>query len=164
MKPSRPVEPLDQLVRMLARRDLSRDEARRRLLSLELDPDQVEEALEQAVARRWLDDRRLAENFIRKALEADLPPSRELLEERLAARGVPPEIAGPTLDQGLGSDWNRTLRERLKRYVLSRVDRGHPARLFGRLARQGFGIDEVREAFAACGVDLDDENDPRTVA
>jgi SOS response regulatory protein OraA/RecX len=93
-------------------------------------------------ARRFLDDRRYAENFVAK--HADTHPAR--VREMLAEAGVPRE----TIDLAVTTVNWPSLRDVLKAKMLDwrfapPLERREAARLFRALSRLGYSEDELRE-------------------
>jgi SOS response regulatory protein OraA/RecX len=93
-------------------------------------------------ARRFLDDRRYAENFVAKHADTHPARVRELLEEA----GVPRE----SIDLAVSSVNWPSLRDVLKAKMLDwrfapPLERRDVARLFRALSRLGYSDDELRE-------------------
>ena len=101
-----------------------------------------ESVIAQLLAKRFLDDRRFTENYVRRRMKVGQPR----LREELGAQGIEPELAEEILS-GAGwpslrvaltakmADWNL-------RVPLQRRD---AARLFRALARLGYEEDAIRE-------------------
>jgi len=141
--------PGELLVKWLARCDLSCAEARSKLLSQGVSPVEIDETISLALSRRFLDDRRLAENLLAKALSRLPPAGRTWIESRLDQRGIPRDIWEPLV----GSAWNpEEASLRLREYVRTCSSRVAPATLFSRLTRAGHSPEEVREVFSHLGM------------
>jgi SOS response regulatory protein OraA/RecX len=127
-------------LKLLQRRDYTEKQLRAKLgTKFEDVPAEVFSLLH---ARRFLDDRRYAENFIAKHSESHPTHVRQLLEEA----GVAPEIADLTVS---AVNWP-SLRDVLKAKMLdwhlaAPLQRREAARLFRALSRLGYSEDELRE-------------------
>jgi regulatory protein len=74
-----------RVLRLLARREHSREEIRRRLASDEVDPPELEALLDELERSGWLSEKRMAEQLVRQA--QGRYGSRQVLE-RLRSKGV----------------------------------------------------------------------------
>jgi regulatory protein len=127
-------------LKLLRRRDYTEKQLREKLEDKFDDvPSEVFSMLQ---ARRFLDDRRYAENFVAK--HADTHPAR--VREMLAEAGVPRE----TIDLAVTTVNWPSLRDVLKAKMLDwrfapPLERREAARLFRALSRLGYSEDELRE-------------------
>jgi regulatory protein len=127
-------------LKLLRRRDYTEKQLREKLADKFDDvPSEVFSMLQ---ARRFLDDRRYAENFVAK--HADTHPAR--VREMLAEAGVPRE----TIDLALSTVNWPSLRDVLKAKMFDwrfapPLERREAARLFRALSRLGYSEDELRE-------------------
>jgi regulatory protein len=127
-------------LKLLRRRDYTEKQLREKLADKFDDvPSEVFSMLQ---ARRFLDDRRYAENFVAK--HADTHPAR--VREMLAEAGVPRE----TIDLAVTTVNWPSLRDVLKAKMLDwrfapPLERREAARLFRALSRLGYSEDELRE-------------------
>jgi SOS response regulatory protein OraA/RecX len=129
-------EIFNRAVKLLAGRDYSIEGIRKKLGNV---PDAV---IERLVAKRFLNDRRYAENYVARRRDRGVPR----LREELLSRGISPDLASeilgkiewPSLREVLAAkmvDWN------LRPPLVSR----DAARLFRALARLGYEEDAIRE-------------------
>jgi regulatory protein len=127
-------------LKLLRRRDYTEKQLREKLADKFEDvPSEVFSLLR---AKRFLDDRRYAENFVAK--HTDTHPAR--VRELLDAAGVPRE----TIDLALSTVNWPSLRDVLKAKMLDwrfapPLERRDVARLFRALSRLGYSEDELRE-------------------
>ncbi len=129
----------EALVRKLRARSLSIAEASSFLRGLELNTMQIEEIVDEFLARKYLDDRILAGHLVlsgheRKGL------GRVALGRVLAQRGIPREIADEALEELPDDDFERALEfARSKARSMGRLDFDTAnRRLSGQLARRGY--------------------------
>lgn len=120
----------------LARRSLTAAEMSRRLQRAGADAATAAAIVDRLCQSGLLDDRRLAEQFVARALaEGRLGPGR--IRQQLQARGVPTGVVDPLLQHAdEGADW-----QKIAEIAAARYDRREPrqrARLARHLARQGF--------------------------
>ena len=102
----------------------------------------TEETIDHLLKRKFLNDRRFAENYVRKRKER----GAAVLREELAARGVPAPLIEETLD---ATDWP-SLREALAAKMddwklRAPLQPRDAARLFRALLRLGYDEDAIRE-------------------
>jgi regulatory protein len=141
-KPERQADPYADAVRLLARREHSRAELRRKLMTRGHDADSVDTALERLAAQRLQSDARFAESLVRHRVQQGYGPVRIAAE--LRERGVDePETASE-----LVADWRELAREALeKRFGAAPPE---DARAWAKRARylqsRGFPADLVRRA------------------
>lgn len=128
-------------LRLLALRDHSRAELRRKLLRRGCSEEEVAQALERLRGAGQLDDAEFARGLVRRR-------SKErgvvAIAAELAAKGVPREKAEAALDE-----LDRPLQVQSARRLLTRWPGLDPRRAAARLQRRGFGSAVVREALGA---------------
>ncbi|UCR89999.1 regulatory protein RecX [Mycetocola spongiae] len=149
-----PVDPewaLDQLVRRLARRGLSRAEVLTAARDLGLDEEQVEQARERLDDLGYLDDTVLAEE-IKHSLYDRKGKSRTVVAREMAQRKIPQEVITEVLssvedDDELAAATELAIKRigQLSSYDDATVDR----RLSGFLSRRGYNGQIVRGAIKA---------------
>ncbi len=127
---------------LLARRDHSVAELRRRLCARGFDAAAVESVLAALVAEGWLSEQRLAEAIIRRGLARGHGPRR--LEAALTGRGLDPDRARQCVAAlvGEGVDWLERARAAV-RGMRPRAGEGEQrfrARLARCLERRGFPV------------------------
>jgi regulatory protein len=131
---------LQHALKLLARRDFSEAELRRKLEARFGDVPQS--VIETLLAKRFLDDRRFTENYVARRQER--APAR--LRGELMQRGIAPAI----IDAVLSGPGRPSLREVVKATMVD-WDLRPPlrprdaARLFRALARLGYDEDAIRE-------------------
>ena len=136
----------EALVKLLARRDLSESEARSRLGKLGIPGVEMEQALTWARSRGYLDDSRVAENVMNKALSKEPPPARALVENKLKDRGLRPESVSALLNEAFAPGEQAG---RLRKYLAKIGRTVKQSTLFGRLVRAGYTEDEITDALEA---------------
>jgi regulatory protein len=128
-------------LRMLARRELSVDGVRARLLHREHPPDTVETAIRQLIESGALDDRRVARAYARTAVNVKGRGRLRVLRE-LGAMGIAKEVASEAVGEVFGDMDERSLiAQAIQKKMRGRTRLSTPqdrARLYQYLMRQGF--------------------------
>jgi regulatory protein len=144
-KPERQPDPYAHAVRLLARREHSRAELRRKLTHKGHESDAVDEALDRLVAERYQSDARFVESFVRHRIQQGYGPVR--IAGELRERGVEEADA----QAGLGAaevDWQSLARDTAHRRFGDAP--AGDAREWAKRARflqyRGFPADMVRRA------------------
>lgn len=135
---------LAQVMKLLARREHSRGELLLKLTKRGYHESDANIALDECEARKWLDDQRYAEMYVRQRREALYGPNRILAE--LQQRGiweVPESLAAVP-----ESDWRHcAVQLREKKYGLGdRLDWSERGRQGRFLAQRGFTMDQIEHA------------------
>ena len=132
-------------MRLLARREHSRTELRRKLVSRGFENDLVEELLQGLEDQDLLSDERFAMSLIASRAETGYGPNRISLE--LRNRGVSEELARDALAKA-EVDWEERLTDQVARKFGSDPAQTFPewARRARYLERRGFGQDAIRLA------------------
>jgi len=136
-------------LRLLARRPLSLAEVHARLERQGYGPDEIEEACGRLGELGYLDDARLALDFI-VTRAARLSHGPEKLVEALCRRGVERTVAHAALDRARAEgelDDLDLLRRRLRRHLRDPhgpLDRRDYARVYNALRRAGFDPEAIR--------------------
>ncbi len=127
-------------VKLLARRDLSVAELREKLAKrFGAAPQDVIETL---LAKKFLNDRRFAENFVSRRKTK----GRDRLRLELAARGVDSEVIDAVLSTVEWPSIREALKAKMSDWNLRAPLQSHDAaRLFRALARLGYEEDAIRE-------------------
>jgi SOS response regulatory protein OraA/RecX len=127
-------------LKLLKRRDYTVAQIRQRLL--EKFGEAPQQTIDMLLGKRFLDDRRFADNIVSRS--AAKHPSR--VREELEQAGVPPEIVGSAIS---GKDWpslQTVLKARMETLNLrAPLQQREAARLFRALSRLGYQEDEIRE-------------------
>ena len=145
----------ESALRLLARRDHSREEMRRKLRAREFTPQETEAALRWLEEREMLDDRRYAEKLaISLAREKLLGPQR--LSQKLFQKGIPAELAREALEKAdellaAGERLRTIIRLKLKGRSPEEIDPEERRKLVGYLRQRGFSWEDIREAFRETG-------------
>ena len=140
----------DVALRLLARRDLSTSQLRRRLLRRGLPADRIEHTLDRLTRDGLLDDARTALAHARRAVEVKLR-GRQRARRELEALGIDPPVA----DRALAAVFDEVDEAAvLEHAIAKRVDgpigtRAELRRLHQALVRQGFARDQVTAALLA---------------
>lgn len=150
-KPKPDAKPYDIAVGLLARREHSRGELRRKLDQRSFEAGDIERALDGLERERLLSDERFAEQFVRERFERGSGPLK--IRAELRRRGVADELASAALT-GYDDEWRRRVCEvRRKRFgdgpPTDYRERARQARF---LQARGFDIDQIRAALK----DVDD--------
>ena len=139
---------------LLARRDHSQAELKRKLIAKGCPACQVEDALERLLRQGYLDDRRYAERWAESALRSGRCFGGRLLLE-LQRRGVPREVAVEAVAAAAAEHSERQV---LAGVVAKRYASFDPAgsslkerrRVYGYLLRRGFTPAAVKEYLNGC--------------
>jgi regulatory protein len=128
-------------LRMLARRELSIEGVRARLLDREHPRDAVESAITQLIEAGALDDRRVARAYARTAATVKGRGRLRVLRE-LAAMGIAKDVASEAVGEVFGETDERALIDKaIQKKMRGRQRVSTPqerARLYQHLMRQGF--------------------------
>lgn len=130
-------------LRMLANREHSREELRRKLASKAQEGDDVEAVLDLMQSRGFQSDARFAESFVRSR-EQRFGSAR--LRRELEERGVDSMLAGETLDSTLPADeLSRARAVWMRKFGVAPQDRKEWARQARFLQARGFTVDVIRK-------------------
>ena len=133
-------------LRLLGRRDYTREEITTRLVARGYDVDLARAAVVALVADGSIDDRRTARAHVRTAVEIKHRGRLRIMRE-LEARGIARDIARAAVDEIAPGEDARAIRRFLDR--TRRSADPTPAerrRLFQQLLRRGFQADEIAKA------------------
>jgi SOS response regulatory protein OraA/RecX len=154
-------DPVQDGLRLLARRSLSRHEVVERLRRLGHADEAVEAAVSRLTSVSAIDDRALAINWIGSRAAARGRGKVRCLAE-LAARGVDHELAAAAWSQALGDgaiDEDDLLAVAVRRRLGAppgRADRGRLARVYNALLAEGFGQEQLEAALTPYGFERTD--------
>lgn len=139
-------------LRLLARREHSRQELSLKLRKRKIEPDIIDSVLDEYEAEGWLDDQRFAEVYARQRMDVGYGPVRILAE--LQQRGVhqSPDCLKEVPDEQW-SEMAARLRER--RFGLAPVNDDLPEKVRQArfLARRGFSSAQVEKALGVTDLD-----------
>jgi regulatory protein len=138
-----------EALKLLARRELSVEGLRARLLDRNFSADDVQRAIDLLLENRSLDDGRVARAYARTAVTVK-GRGRLRVQRELAEMGIAKDVAAEALGEVFGETDERTLIARALQKKLRGRTRlsGAPelARLYQYLMRQGFSPAAVTEA------------------
>ncbi len=132
---------LEHGVALLARREYSRHELRRRMDARGFDAADAEAALAELAARGWQSDARYATLLARSRAAQGYGPRRIRME--LAAQGIARDEAQAAV-QALDHDWTRAATDLVRRRCGSLADAASRRRAAQMLLRRGFETATVR--------------------
>jgi regulatory protein len=138
--------------RLLARREHSRLELRRKLLRKGFDEIETQAAIDRLVQQRLLSEERFVEALINARVSKGYGPVR--IRKELEEKGIAPDSFGELLDPA-SVTWVREMRRvRQKRFgarlPASDAERAKQAKF---LQYRGFTFDQIRDAFACDDVE-----------
>lgn len=142
-------------LQLLARREHSRAELRRKLLGRDYPPGEVDAALAALAAEGWLSNARFAEMLVRSRLARGWGPRR--LRQELARHEIDADTIAALLDAGADeASWGARARAQLERRfgAAPAADYNERARRARFLARRGFPAGIAR---AAAWGEVDDD-------
>ena len=145
----------ESALRLLAQRDHSREEMRRKLQARGFTPEEIEKALKWLEEREFLDDLRYAQKLaFSLAKEKLLGPQR--IRQKLFQKGLPAGLvkeAVETADETLaaGERLQIAMRMKLKGRSPEEIFPDERRKLAGYLRQRGFSWEDIREAFQETG-------------
>jgi len=139
----------ESALNLLSFRGRTASELRRRLRQKEFPDEVVERCVEELVQRGLVDDASFAETFVRDRVRLRPRGKRRLVQE-LRAKGVDPETASDAISEVMESEEVSELdlaREVVEKWSPRPGEDPQKARrrLYGHLARRGFGGETVRQ-------------------
>ena len=134
----------EEAITLLAKRDYARQELATRLGTLEPDREVVEGVIDRLDEQGYLDDRRMADNILRKELKKQHGPAR--LRQSLRQKGIEPTVIDEALE-GLDIDWMElaTAIRRKKHGLTAPLDEKSKAKLVRHLQYRGHSMDVIRQ-------------------
>jgi regulatory protein len=139
-------------LKMLARRELSEAQVRRRLARKEHAPEAIDEAVVRLLGERAIDDTRVAEAIARTETTVHRR-GKERVRLQIERAGIAKSVARRAVDEVFGDiDPGAHLEAALKKRLRGRAaitDDREFARLFRYLLGQGFDTDQVMKALTA---------------
>lgn len=139
-----PATAMQRALGLLTRREHSRKELTRKLVSRGVDASEVEVAVEKLAAAGWQDERRFAESLIRSRASAGYGPL--YLRAELGTHDLPPDLREQVLDAFEG-DWGEIARDLVaRRFGTIEGRRLRERKALDLLLRRGFPMDVARSA------------------
>lgn len=140
----KPATALQRAIGLLTRREHSRKELTRKLVSRGVDASEVEAAVEKLSGAGWQDDRRFAESLVRSRASTGYGPLH--IRAELATHDLPAELRETVLEEFEGN-WIDIARDLVARRF-GRIDdaRQRERKACDYLVRRGFPGDVVRAA------------------
>jgi regulatory protein len=154
-RPGKSQKAEESALRLLAQRDHSREEIRRKLQARGFSPEEIEKALGWLEKREMLDDRRFAQALaISLTQEKLLGPQR--VRQKLFQKGIPAELAQEAVKN---ADELLAAGERLRMVMRMKLKGRNPEGIFpeerrklaGYLRQRGFSWEDIGEAFQETG-------------
>lgn len=132
----------EKAVELLARREHSSAELKRKLLQREFTTPIIERVLQELREKEWLNDERFARMYAETRLRRK-PTGENKLAEELLHKGVPRAIVERTVDEYCTDEYQRRAVEEAAEKVIRRVGENREKLLRG-LRNRGFGMDIIR--------------------
>ena len=131
----------ERMLHLLEASDRTEAELRRRLREGCFPPEAVEAAIDYGKRRRYVDDRRYAENYVSFRAASR---SRRQLEAELAARGISRDLARECLEE-IQIDEGEQVRRLLEKrgFDPENADEGERRRTMAVLSRRGFSYEAI---------------------
>ena len=131
----------ERMLHLLEASDRTEAELRRRLREGYFPPEAVEAAIDYGKRRRYVDDRRYAENYVSFRAASR---SRRQLEAELAARGISRDLARECLEE-IQIDEGEQVRRLLEKrgFDPENADEGEMRRTMAFLSRRGFSYEAI---------------------
>jgi regulatory protein len=140
----KPATALQRALALLTRREHSRKELARKLVSRGVDAAEVEAAVDKLTHAGWQDDRRFAESLVRSRASTGYGPLH--IRAELGTHDLPVEVRQAVLDEFDG-DWVEIARDLVTRRFARIDDRRQRERKAAEfLMRRGFPADVARAA------------------
>jgi regulatory protein len=142
--PKKPLDPKTQALKLLARREHSARELKRKLAARGITDEQAATAVEHAIAENWQSDARYAEMLVRTRIAGGYGPVR--IEAELEVAGVPADQIRAALEEA-GVDW-RALAVEVHAKKFGRLPRtsAERAKQYRYLQGRGFDASQVSAA------------------
>ena len=138
-------------LRLLTRRDYTAKELRTKLLDRDLSETEVDSVLADLADEGAVNDRRVAESFVRVASTLK-GRGRLRISRELEQRGIDRDIIRDALAALPVADETAAIRRFLERkHLPARLNPAEHRRLFGQLVRRGFSADLIAKALRGRG-------------
>jgi regulatory protein len=145
----------ESALRLLAQRDHSREEIRRKLQARGFTPEEIEKALKWLEEREFLDDLRYAQKLAFSLVkEKLLGPQR--IRQKLFQKGIPAGLVKEVVEKAdetlaAGERLQIAMRMKLKGRSPEEIFPDERRKLAGYLRQRGFSWEDIREAFQETG-------------
>ena len=133
-------------LRLLAQREHSRAELQRKLQPHEVQPGELDQALDALEARGFIDAQRVADSVVQRRA-GKLGAAR--IQGELQARGLDPELVQSTVAAVRETEWARAREVWQKKFGHAPADAAERARQMRFLAARGFAPDILRRVIDA---------------
>lgn len=147
MKPKKPLDPKTQALKLLARREHSARELKRKLAARGVSDDDAAAAVEHAMAENWQSDARYAGMLVRTRIAGGYGPVR--IEAELEVAGVPSEQIRAALEEA-AVDWRELAVEvHAKKFGHAPRSSAERAKQYRYLQGRGFDAGQISAALKA---------------
>jgi regulatory protein len=144
MKPKKPLDPKTQALKLLARREHSARELKRKLAARGISDDAAAAAVEHAMAENWQSDARYAGMLVRTRIAGGYGPVR--IEAELEVAGVPSEQIRAALAEA-AVDWRELAVEvHAKKFGRPPQTSAERAKQYRYLQGRGFDASQISAA------------------
>jgi regulatory protein len=145
----------ESAIRLLARRDHSSEEVRRKLKAKRFPPEEIEEVVQEMETRGILDDGRYAQRLAFYLAQEKLFGPRQI-RQKLFQKGIPADRIQETMEkaeEGLASSARLriVLKNKLKGRSLKEIFPNERRKLASYLWQRGFLWEDIQEAFQEAG-------------
>src|SRR5690349_12912870 len=149
--PKKPPDPKTQALKLLARREHSARELKRKLAARGITDDEAAAAVEHAIAENWQSDARYAGMLVRTRVSGGYGPAR--IEAELEVAGVPSEQVRAALDEA-AVDWTALAVEvHAKKFGRAPKTSAERAKQYRYLQGRGFDSSQIAAALKGSGDD-----------
>lgn len=128
-------------LRLLASREHSRAELEKKLAAHEVEPGELQRALDELQAKGFISEQRVVESLLHRRA-ARLGTGR--VKQELQAKGISPEAVAEAVETLRGSEVERAREVWRKKFGEPAADAAGRARQMRFLATRGFGTDAIR--------------------
>lgn len=147
--PKKPLDPKTQALKLLARREHSARELKRKLSARGISDDEAAAAVEHAVAENWQSDARYAEMLVRTRVAGGYGPVR--IEAELEVAGVPSDAIRSALEAA-AVDWNQQAAAvHAKKFGHAPKNSAERAKQYRYLQGRGFDSGQISAALKSAG-------------
>ena len=142
--PKKPIDPKTQALKLLARREHSARELKRKLAARGVSDDDAAAAVEHAMAENWQSDARYAGMLVRTRIAGGYGPVR--IEAELEVAGVPSDQIRAALDEA-AVDWRELAAEvHAKKFGRPPKSSTERAKQYRYLQGRGFDAEQISAA------------------
>ncbi len=128
-------------LRLLASREHSRSELEKKLAAHEVEPGELQRALDELQAKGFISEQRVVESLLHRRA-ARLGTGR--VKQELQAKGISPEAVAEAVEHLRGSEVERAREVWRKKFGEPAADAAGRAKQMRFLATRGFGTDAIR--------------------